>query len=104
MAFGDGENDITMLKHVKTGVAMGNASDFVKEAADYVTSHIDDNGLVKALEKAEGRKSAHAKAEYLGNECEKALLELRSAVDSAEEFVAEELWPMAKYQELLTVL
>ena len=50
MAFGDGENDITMLKHVKTGVAMGNASDFVKEAADYVTSHIDDNGLVKALE------------------------------------------------------
>lgn len=50
MAFGDGENDVTMLKHVKTGVAMGNASDFVKGSADYVTSHIDDNGLVKALE------------------------------------------------------
>lgn len=50
MAFGDGENDVTMLKHVKTGVAMGNASDFVKSSADYVTSHIDDNGLVKALE------------------------------------------------------
>ena len=50
MAFGDGENDVTMLKHVKTGVAMGNASDFVKGSADYVTSHIDDNGLVKGLE------------------------------------------------------
>lgn len=60
--------------------------------------------LAKALEKAEARKSAHAKAEYLGNECEKALLDLREAVDSAEEFVAEELWPMAKYQDLLTVL
>ena len=26
MAFGDGGNDITMLKHVKVGVAMGNAN------------------------------------------------------------------------------
>ena len=37
MAFGDGGNDIDMLKFCGIGVAMGNAGDDVKEAADYVT-------------------------------------------------------------------
>lgn len=49
MAFGDGENDISMLKHVKIGVAMGNASDLVKNAADHTTEHIDNDGVIKAL-------------------------------------------------------
>lgn len=49
MAFGDGENDISMLKHVKIGVAMGNASDIVKNAADHTTEHIDNDGIIKAL-------------------------------------------------------
>ena len=35
MAFGDGGNDVLMLKHVGIGVAMGNAGDEVKLAADY---------------------------------------------------------------------
>lgn len=50
MAFGDGGNDIPMLRHVPYGVAMGNANDAVKAAAVYVTDDVDDNGLVKALE------------------------------------------------------
>lgn len=50
MAFGDGGNDIPMLRHVPYGVAMGNANDAVKAAAAYVTDDVDDNGLVKALE------------------------------------------------------
>ncbi len=49
MAFGDGGNDITMLKHVGIGVAMGNARDEVKACADYVTTSVDDDGIVNAL-------------------------------------------------------
>ena len=50
MAFGDGENDIDMLKNAGIGVAMGNAKDAVKESADYVTDSVDDDGIKKALE------------------------------------------------------
>lgn len=49
MAFGDGENDIEMLKFVHTGVAMGNAEEPVKDSADYTTAHIDEDGVEKAL-------------------------------------------------------
>ncbi|MBR5342161.1 MAG: Cof-type HAD-IIB family hydrolase [Erysipelotrichaceae bacterium] len=49
MAFGDGENDKTMIKFAGTGVAMGNAGDNLKRAADYVTADIDDDGIAKAL-------------------------------------------------------
>jgi len=49
MAFGDGGNDISMLQHAGIGVAMGNAKAHVKAAADYVTSTVDDEGVVKAL-------------------------------------------------------
>lgn len=51
MAFGDGGNDLEMLVRAGIGVAMGNANDDVKAHADYVTAHIDDNGVAKALEK-----------------------------------------------------
>jgi hypothetical protein len=49
MAFGDGENDMEMLRLVHLGVAMGNASDQVKACADYVTAHIDQDGIAQAL-------------------------------------------------------
>lgn len=49
MAFGDGGNDIEMLKHVGIGVAMGNAGDNVKAVADYITDSVDDNGVANAL-------------------------------------------------------
>lgn len=49
MAFGDGGNDIQMLEHVHTSVAMGNANDEVKNIADYVTDSVDDSGIVNAL-------------------------------------------------------
>lgn len=49
MAFGDGGNDITMLKHAATGVAMDNANDAVKKVADYVTTSIDEDGIINAL-------------------------------------------------------
>lgn len=49
MAFGDGDNDITMLRHAGIGVAMGNADPCVKEAADYVTTGVDGDGVARAL-------------------------------------------------------
>jgi len=50
MAFGDGGNDIAMLRHVAIGVAMGNANPEVKEIADHVTTSVDDDGIWNALE------------------------------------------------------
>ncbi len=50
MTFGDGENDMAMLEYAGIGVALGNAkSQEIKDAADYVTDHIDEDGLRNAL-------------------------------------------------------
>lgn len=49
MAFGDGGNDITMLKCVGNGIAMGNATDDVKKAADYITDTVQNDGIISAL-------------------------------------------------------
>lgn len=51
MAFGDAENDLGMLKYVGRGVAMGNASEEVKAAADEVTSDNDHDGIAEALKR-----------------------------------------------------
>ena len=49
-AFGDDAPDIGMLKLCGTGVAMGNAIDSVKEAADIVIGSNDQDGIAKYLE------------------------------------------------------
>ena len=49
LAIGDGLNDREMLNFAGLGVAMGNAHPDLKEDADYVTDHIDDDGWAKAL-------------------------------------------------------
>ncbi|MGL5272604.1 MAG: Cof-type HAD-IIB family hydrolase [Phocaeicola sp.] len=51
MAFGDGGNDIPMLKHVPHSIAMGNATDEVKAAAKHVTTSVDEDGIATALKK-----------------------------------------------------
>jgi Cof subfamily protein (haloacid dehalogenase superfamily) len=51
MACGDGMNDIAMLKAVGLGVAMENAEPEVREAADYITTSNDEDGVAKAIEK-----------------------------------------------------
>lgn len=50
MAFGDGGNDISMLRHAGIGVAMGNSTPQVQAHADYVTEPIDNDGVMKALQ------------------------------------------------------
>ena len=49
IAFGDSENDIEMLRAAGVGVAMGNAEEDVKRAADMVTASNNDNGIAHAL-------------------------------------------------------
>lgn len=49
MAFGDGHNDITMIKYAGIGVAMGNSIDSLKEVSDYITDDIKKDGVYKAL-------------------------------------------------------
>ncbi|HPJ23286.1 MAG TPA: Cof-type HAD-IIB family hydrolase [Bacillota bacterium] len=48
-AIGDGHNDITMLKAVRHGIAMGNATDEVKAAAEFVTTDVNDYGVANGL-------------------------------------------------------
>lgn len=49
IAFGDGDNDIEMLKYAGLGVAMGNAPENVKAEADYVTDRVENDGIWNAL-------------------------------------------------------
>lgn len=50
MAFGDGSNDIAMLREAGMGVAMENASEDVKQAADLITLSNDQDGVARAIE------------------------------------------------------
>lgn len=49
MSLGDALNDIEMLQFTGTSVAMGTAPEEVKQAADYVTSDIDEDGWANAM-------------------------------------------------------
>ncbi len=48
-AFGDSENDTDMLKYAGCGIAMGNATEEAKQAADKITDSIDNDGIYKAV-------------------------------------------------------
>ncbi len=48
IAFGDGENDLSMFSAAGVSVAMGNAYGATLEAADYVTDDVDSDGIWNA--------------------------------------------------------
>ncbi|MEG2699997.1 MAG: Cof-type HAD-IIB family hydrolase [Hungatella sp.] len=48
VAFGDSMNDYDILKAAGVGIAMGNAMEELKAAADYVTDDVDRDGIWKA--------------------------------------------------------
>jgi Cof subfamily protein (haloacid dehalogenase superfamily) len=50
VAIGDNHNDIGMLQFAGLGIAMGNAHDEVKIAANYVTTRNSEEGVALALE------------------------------------------------------
>lgn len=51
IAVGDSENDLGMLRTAGVGIAMGNALDYVKEAADDVTRSVEEDGVYYAFQK-----------------------------------------------------
>lgn len=51
VAFGDGFNDVQMLKEADLGIAMGNACEPCKQVADDVTFDVDQDGIYKACVK-----------------------------------------------------
>ena len=50
IAIGDGYNDLSMIRFAGLGIAMGNGVSALKEAADFVTADISEDGLKRALE------------------------------------------------------
>lgn len=50
MAFGDGSNDLKMMREVGTGVAMENAKDEVKNAAGHMARSNDEDGVARFIE------------------------------------------------------
>ena len=51
IAIGDSTNDLPMINHCAIGVAMGNASDELKNAADYVTGTNSEFGVASVIER-----------------------------------------------------
>lgn len=51
IGIGDSENDLDMLRVSGVGIAMGNALDYVKEAADDVTESVEEEGVYHAFRK-----------------------------------------------------
>ena len=51
IACGDGFNDIPMIRYAGLGIAMDNASETVKKAADFITLSNDSDGIAHMLEK-----------------------------------------------------
>lgn len=49
VAFGDAENDLSMIKTAGLGVAMGNSMELLKEQADFITNTNDEDGIAFVL-------------------------------------------------------
>lgn len=50
VVFGDGYNDLSMFQDPWLKIAMGNAREPLKEAADYITTACDEDGILKACQ------------------------------------------------------
>ncbi len=51
IAFGDGYNDVSMIKYAGLGVAMANGCDLIKSSSDIITSDNDHDGIAEVIEK-----------------------------------------------------
>lgn len=49
IAIGDSDNDFDMIRTAGIGVAMGNAVEGIKRAADFITTDVDDDGIARAF-------------------------------------------------------
>ena len=62
LAFGDALNDLEMLQWAGHGVAMANAIDVVRDAADEVSASNADDGVAAVIERMLGGRSLRASA------------------------------------------
>lgn len=53
IAFGDSLNDIEMIQAAGIGVAMGNGREEIKKSADYITTHVENDGIYNGLKHLE---------------------------------------------------
>lgn len=51
IAIGDSGNDLEMIEFAGIGVAMGNSTEQIKNAADFITTDVDKNGIYNAFVK-----------------------------------------------------
>ena len=51
IAMGDGYNDLSMIQFAGLGIAMGNAQEPVKKAANYITLSNEEDGVAEAIDK-----------------------------------------------------
>lgn len=49
-AFGDSANDLEMLQYVAHGIAMGDGDKEAMDVAEYITSGVDEDGILKGLQ------------------------------------------------------
>ncbi len=50
VAIGDSSNDLEMLQRAGTSIAMGNATQNIRDMADYVTTDVTADGIWNALD------------------------------------------------------
>jgi Cof subfamily protein (haloacid dehalogenase superfamily) len=62
IACGDGFNDLSMIEFAGLGVAMANAQQVVKNAADYITLSNEEDGVAAVVEKFFLKKENHTQA------------------------------------------
>ncbi len=51
LAIGDGDNDIALFENAGLKIAMGNATDLLKQKADYIVAPVQNDGFVEAMNK-----------------------------------------------------
>ena len=101
---------IILLSEANAGIkdAGVKKSAFTGSLSKLNSLYADIQSGISAVEKVivsyEKKSGVLAASKVCASAGAKALESLRSAVDAAEELVAQELWPMAKYQDLLLVL
>ncbi|MCK4994289.1 MAG: glutamine synthetase III [Candidatus Omnitrophica bacterium] len=96
-----GANSAVKSAGIKSGAVAADLKILDKVYADIKSGM---NSLKKEIDACEKQITELKKAKAYASSGVAALDKLRVAVDTAEELVADELWPMAKYQELLLVL
>ncbi len=85
-----------------TSRVLGDEVKFLEELYADIKERIAE--LSKVLSELEAEADVHTRARAFAENGEVALDRLRESVDSAEQVIADDLWPMAKYQDLLLVL